>query len=193
MAQIQHNAIPDNQLHEPKGVASASSGTVYKANGSGSGTWDLPAGGAYGEIYIAGGATSFALPAAQEYAKLDPGSAWDDNGALGVTLSGDTGEITVLTGGAYLTTFWMCFDTASLAAGAVYRFKYAVNGVLGSRMVSVQKSTSGVDNLHVSATGIVTLAANDVLSMYAAGNGTSSGTNIIPTEAGLNVVLLKAS
>jgi len=36
---IQHNVITDPDIHEPKGVAAASSGQVYVANGSGSGTW----------------------------------------------------------------------------------------------------------------------------------------------------------
>ncbi len=36
---IEHRLIPDDQLHEPKGVAGASSNTTYFANGSGSGNW----------------------------------------------------------------------------------------------------------------------------------------------------------
>lgn len=39
---IQHRDIPDAQLHEPKGVASAASGHVYTADGSGSGDWQFP-------------------------------------------------------------------------------------------------------------------------------------------------------
>lgn len=39
---IEHKLIPDAQLHEPKGIVSASSGTVYTANGGGSGAWQLP-------------------------------------------------------------------------------------------------------------------------------------------------------
>lgn len=39
MADIQHKNIPDAQLHEPKGVASASANTVYLADGLGSGSW----------------------------------------------------------------------------------------------------------------------------------------------------------
>lgn len=39
MTDIQHRDIPDAQLHEPKGVAAASTGYVYVANGVGSGTW----------------------------------------------------------------------------------------------------------------------------------------------------------
>jgi hypothetical protein len=36
---IQHSNIPDAQLHEPKGVASAALNTSYFADGSGSGDW----------------------------------------------------------------------------------------------------------------------------------------------------------
>lgn len=37
---IEHKNIPDSQLHEPKGAASASIGQVYVADGAGSGTWE---------------------------------------------------------------------------------------------------------------------------------------------------------
>lgn len=37
-----HAVITDPQIHEPKGVAGASSGTLYEANGSGSGVWKKP-------------------------------------------------------------------------------------------------------------------------------------------------------
>lgn len=36
-----HATLPDSQLHEPKGVASATAGKVYVADGSGSGTWQV--------------------------------------------------------------------------------------------------------------------------------------------------------
>ena len=39
MAVIEHSALTTSELHEPKGVASATSGEVYVADGSGSGTW----------------------------------------------------------------------------------------------------------------------------------------------------------
>jgi len=38
---IEHSIITDPNIHEPKGVAAASSGKVYVANGAGSGTWAL--------------------------------------------------------------------------------------------------------------------------------------------------------
>jgi len=39
MANVNHSALTDPYLHEPKGAATASSGDIYLANGSGSGTW----------------------------------------------------------------------------------------------------------------------------------------------------------
>lgn len=39
MADVQHKDLPNAQLHEPKGVNSASVDTAYVANGAGSGTW----------------------------------------------------------------------------------------------------------------------------------------------------------
>lgn len=44
MPDIAHSQLTGADLHEPKGVASALSGQVYRANGAGSGSWqDIPA------------------------------------------------------------------------------------------------------------------------------------------------------
>lgn len=39
MATVNHSTLTDPYLHEPKGVAAASSGSVYVADGAGSGDW----------------------------------------------------------------------------------------------------------------------------------------------------------
>lgn len=39
MANVSHSTLTGADLHEPKGVSGAASGTVYIANGSGSGSW----------------------------------------------------------------------------------------------------------------------------------------------------------
>jgi len=39
---VQHSALTGSELHEPKGAASATSGTVYTSDGSGSGSWIDP-------------------------------------------------------------------------------------------------------------------------------------------------------
>jgi hypothetical protein len=40
MANINHRNLTDPYLHEPKGVGTAASESVYVSNGSGSGTWE---------------------------------------------------------------------------------------------------------------------------------------------------------
>jgi microcystin-dependent protein len=37
---IEHRDIPNSQLHEPKGISTAAAGTVYTADGNGSGSWE---------------------------------------------------------------------------------------------------------------------------------------------------------
>lgn len=39
MANVQHSTLTDPNIHEPKGISTASADQLYRANGSGSGTW----------------------------------------------------------------------------------------------------------------------------------------------------------
>lgn len=39
MADVEHSQLPDELLHEPKGASSAAAGTVYVADGNGSGSF----------------------------------------------------------------------------------------------------------------------------------------------------------
>ena len=59
MPDVQHNSLGGAELHEPKGVASATSGQVYIANGAGSGAWAAPvvdpSDGTAGEVPVANG------------------------------------------------------------------------------------------------------------------------------------------
>jgi hypothetical protein len=69
---VNHNSLTDPYIHEPKGASTATSGQVYVANGSGSGTWTAhsaftdannhePKGASTalaGQVYIANGAGS---------------------------------------------------------------------------------------------------------------------------------------
>ena len=55
---------------------------------------------------------------------------------------------------------------AALAAGTAYRFKFAINGTTSTRTLEVHKPTNGADVINCNAVGIVTAAANDVLTIY---------------------------
>jgi hypothetical protein len=190
MATVQHSALTDPNLHEPKGVSTAAAGKVYVANGSGSGAWAYPAGHAYGDMYITGSSTAQTLSAASAKAKLNPTGAWTANGYQAVTIDATNGQITVLQGGIYQLDFWIVFETAAISSGAAYNFHYAINGTAGTRKVYVKKTTNGVDTLNVSAVGYATLATNDIVSMHVGGDGTSSSTAITPKEAGFSILLV---
>jgi hypothetical protein len=182
---IQHKNIADADLHEPKGVASATANKVYVSNGTGSGTWQALPAKLYAEIYIDGGTTTKTLSAASAYSILNPTAEWTDNLKSGLTTTPANGTITLTSAGTYLVEFWIVFDTASIAGGSAYNFKFAINGTPANRIVGTKKTTNGVDRLHLSAQGLVAVNANDILSIYVAGDVTSSSTNITVIEAGL--------
>ena len=190
MANIQHAVLTDPQLHEPKGVSTAASGKVYRANGSGSGVWVFPSGHAYGELFIDNGVTAQTLPAASAKAKLNPTGEWTTNGNANVTLSAANGTITILQGGEYQLNFWVSFTTASATSQAKYNFHYAVDGVPSARKMVVAKYSNGADTLNCSAIGYASLSANSVVSIYVGGDATTSSTAITVLEAGLSLSLI---
>ena len=191
MADIQHSALTDPNIHEPKGITTALAGQVYIADGSNSGDWSFPAGHAYSEIYISEGVTTQTLAASSAKAILNPTAEWTSNGSKNVTQTPASGTLTVLAAGEYALNFWITFTTAAIASGAKYRFYYSVNGTSGTRNVYCAKTTNGVETHSLSSSGIVALAVNDILSIHVAGDATSSGTNITPVEAGFHVQLIE--
>jgi len=188
---IQHNIITDPDIHEPKGVAAATSGKVYISNGSGSGAWTYPPGKAHAEIYISGGTTTHTLAGASAYSLLNPSGEWTASGNEDIlTVTPASGIITLNQAGHYLVSFWINFTTTAIASGSAYNFKYALDGTVATRLSSVVKPTNGVDKLTLSSTGTLAATAGQTLSMFVGGDGTSSGQNITPTEAGLVALFL---
>jgi len=188
---VQHNAITDPDIHEPKGIATATAGKVYVSDGASSGTWKYSPGKAHAEIYISGGLTAHTLAAASAFTKLNPSGEWTASGNEDhLTVDAANGEIDLLYAGHYYISFWITFSTAAISSGSSYHFKYALDGAVSSREVAVSKPTNGVDKIVISSTGLVSATANQTLSIYAGGDGTSSGTNFTPIEAGLQVLYL---
>jgi hypothetical protein len=190
---IQHAIIDDPDIHEPKGISTAAANTVYVATGAGTGAWTAAAGSSFGEIYITAGATTQTLSAASAYATLNPAAEWASGVSSGVTLDPTNGQFTVSVAGVYQFNFWINFTTAAIAAGTQYYFKYAINGVVGTQTDTVTKITNGADKLDTFASALVTLAAGDIVTIQVAGDGTSSSTNITPTEAAFSALLLKVT
>jgi hypothetical protein len=187
---IQHKLITDPDLHEPKGVAAAVTGKVYVSDGAGSGSWQYPPGKAHAEIYIDAGVTAQTLSGSSAYAKLNPTGEWTAGVSNVLTVTAGSGTITLSEAGNYMINFWCQFSTASLASGTLYNFKYNLDGTSSGRTLTVSKTSNGSDKLHISATGLVTATAGQVLSMYVGGDGTSSSTAITVIEAGLSAIKL---
>jgi len=184
MATIEHKDIPNANLHETKGVSTATTGAVLTAN-AGVGLWQIPS---YGELYISGGAGVVALPAASAFTRVDTaGTIWTVGVNKDMTLNAATGEFTIITAGTYNVAMWIVFTTAALGAGTTYNFRYAIGGVTSTRTISTSKHTAGVDTMDTAASGLATFAANDVVSLYVGGDATSSGTNITVVEAGFTL------
>ena len=188
---VQHNSITDPDIHEPKGIASATEGKVYVSDGASSGDWKYAPGKAHAEIYISGGTTAHTLAAASAFTKLNPSGEWTASGNEDhLTVDVSNGEIDLLYAGHYYISFWITFSTASISSGSSYHFKYALDGTTSTREVAVSKPTNGTDKIVISSTALVNATANQTLSIYAGGDGTSSGTNFTPIEAGLTVFYL---
>jgi hypothetical protein len=188
---VQHNAITDPDIHEPKGIAAATAGKVYVSDGAAKGDWKYAPGKAHAEIYITSGATTHTLAAASAYSLLNPSGEWTASGNEDhLSVDPTNGEIDLLFAGHYYISFWMTFSTASIASGSQYKFKFAVDGVTSPRTVYVTKPTNGVDIIEISFTGLVSATANQTLTIQAAGDGTSSGTTFTPLESGLQALYL---
>ena len=188
---IQHSAITnDADLHEPKGIGSADLDTVYVANGSGSGVWKYAPGKAHAELVITGGTATHTLAGSSAYSIINPGN-WTASGhEEHITVDTTNGDVDLPYANHYFVSFHMTFDTTAISSGSKYSFDLAKDGTLIGRPVTITKPTNGVDTLFVSFTQLIDATANQVLSVHAAGDATSSGQNITPKVAGITVLYL---
>ena len=187
---IQHSAIPDADLHEPKGVANATAGKVYKSNGSGSGTWTYAPGKAHAELVISGGTANHTLNAtAGTYDHIN--SSWTASGnEEHLTVDTTNGDIDLLFAGHYLVTAFMTFTTSAIASGTEYSFDFGIDGTVIGRPVTVTKHTNGAEKVHMSFTSLISATANQVLTLEATGDAVSKGEIITPVEAGFTALFL---
>jgi hypothetical protein len=214
---IEHNAIPDANLHEPKGVAAASNLEVYVADGAASGTWKkLPVasidttggndgdvfyadgvgagywssapGGTYGAISIANNATPTVLGTVNTYVKVIAGMSAEH--LNGITFTTD--HLTIPLSGDYKV------DCAITLVGQVNdEFHFAtstdgtVTGIIGG--VNVHHSKIGTaDATHkycIPLTYIHNFTAND--DIYLIVKNITAAANVTITDMSLTVSLLK--
>lgn len=141
MANKEHNTITDPEIHEPKGVSTATVGQVYVANGAGSGAWQVPLGN---NIVVVNSLSDFPTPSGGVITL-----AANTTYVLGAAMStGDRfqmGDNTSITGNIYHSTLtytgagsmFTGVDVTSTfvnarfncASGEVFNFQDTVGGV----------------------------------------------------------------
>lgn len=161
MANVAHSTLTGADLHEPKGISSATSGTVYVANGSGSGTWSS----ASSALSITGMIADFASPNI-------PTGWYECNGAAKnrVTDSALFSALTVqqngtrTNGSAIITGL---ANTGSIAAG----YFFGGTGIpTGTTVLTVDSATQVTLSAAASSSG----TANTIASPWALGDGSTT-------------------
>lgn len=130
MADIQHSAIVDPNIHEPKGASSATSGHAYIADGIGSGAW--------AEVLLPGALTSAVTVMSGEESGNQGPTATDTAHRVkfgpGGTITGDItlaadGSWTVVNAGTYIFYTNLTYGRTSSTGTAQVSTRLVVNGV----------------------------------------------------------------
>lgn len=171
MTTVSHKDLTGADLHEPKGAATAASGTVYVANGSGSGAWTTLAAltGTVGKVEM------FATPV------LPSGWLECDGTAVSRTTYSDlfTAQTIQQTGTRTNGTTGITglSDTTSMKVG------YYIGGsgiTNGTTIAAVPSGTTITLSANATSTGSSTV----IVSPYPLGNGTSTFTLPNMTDTG---------
>lgn len=175
----QHKNLTGTNLHEPKGVASATSGQVYIADGAGSGSWGVVAGLPHAQIYIAGNTDIVDITNKGTYYAAVPvaGDGWQEYDAEGLTTSLATGRI-VVPSSTYAGQYFL-HATLTIGSSRVnndFAFKFAKNGnVFGNIQGQQANVPAYADHLQVSGFQIIHGAvANDYFQVFVTFPGTGA-------------------
>lgn len=170
---IQHASIPDAQLHEPKGVASAAANTAYLADGAGSGVWySVQKSQAACLKASASGATTGLTNAFQAVnnATLGGTIVWAENNNVNLTTDTTSGYIQVGETGTYHITYMGNIVPAT--NGSIFHFTIGIDSGAGiisqeSSVESVVTTSGTVDSNLVAFTCLPALTADDKVYIMA--------------------------
>lgn len=195
MADLEHDALTDaDGIHEPKGagllVGGASDvGKIYQSDGAGSGSWALPTlQGVYGGISSHDSSIAVATIGTTQK-KL---AAFDTNDVNdGATPDHTADQITVLTAGDYEVTFTISFSTTAAPDAGLYEFHLRLDAV--EQPYGCYRQMSGTaDTGSASFTGMLNIAANEVVTVYVESDNGADTDDIVVNSATLSIKLLKA-
>jgi hypothetical protein len=165
MANVNHSTLTDPYLHEPKGVASASVGSIYVADGAGSGTWS------HAHHYV-GGYVDFdsASPESQAitttFSALDPTFALVENSGF-TPLSSPNARIRYDEPENMIATISFTTSLRHAAGGARdVEIALYLNGTIinGAHMI---QTTDNSEWNNMTIVGQVELTQNDYIEVWA--------------------------
>lgn len=164
MPDIQHNVLAGSELHEPKGIAGASSGEVYIADGVGSGAWSSADSTiTHGNLYSID-TDAVSISGIGTTAKKLEGFS-HDGPSSGVTPANASDQMTIGSAGNYYVNFSISFSTTATADAGTYEFRVRVDGA--ETVIGLRREMSGSnDTGSGSASGLLVLAANEVVTVY---------------------------
>lgn len=161
MPNVEHKDLPNADLHEPKGVSAASSGQIYVANGSGSGSWRyIPHGACY--YTNIGTGTTFTTPTSMTLLNLVTTA---DAAPRGITHN-SAGRLTYTGTETIDADVWASITLKHSSATLVdTQFQYFKNGSAVTGTKHVTASLSG-NYTHINLLGHISLATNDYIEVY---------------------------
>lgn len=194
MANVKHSQLTGSDIHEPKGVSTASDGAVYKADGLGSGGWSLPSATAFATMQITNNSTGLAVTGGSLYTTpgvfvevTGAGGPWVEDSVEGFTFAIDHLKTTIK--GRYYVSGYL---TVKHSIGAsIIGVKTCVNSTLFlERTPATQIKDAGKIST-IAFSGITSeLAIGDEVGMHIVSDTTGT---VTIQDAVLQLHLLKAT
>ena len=169
MANVNHSTLTDPYLHEPKGVAAASAGSVYIADGSGSGDWVKDHAHINGYISFDATTPAYQHSVTTGFTALNP--------TFSTTLAdGFTGAVSpnarlVYTGTDNINAFCSFTFNFKQASGTNYNLEvvFYKNGVVMNGGHIIVTASSG-EWKSATLTDMTSLATNDYIEIFVKGS-----------------------
>ncbi len=183
---IEHSIIADPNIHEPKGVASASSGEVYVADGLGSGAWGLNPKDFIITDLLTSVNTTTQGPSTTDTAYQVIFGAASGTGSDDVMIDA-SGNVTFNTTGTYLVSHAFHVGRTAGAGTSDVFIRELINGtpfdILTQLRIDNAEITYRVHDFH-----IINMTATDVLTfeMYRDSTGNNSGSLIATATTGIS-------
>lgn len=156
---VEHVNIPDSELHEPKGAATAAVNTTYVSDGASSGTWTEPEpkgvrGETANKVYVTNGANSGTMTSTEEIVRM---GVWDYNDAatsttpISLTPTGTDVDLTNDELGANTNKTYKLSDVTDVWDASTNRFDFSelsLGDVVDLRIdVTVTTTSSNTDTV----------------------------------------------